>query len=146
MRRPRNRRRARKNRPPSKEHYFAMATRIQRCFRQFCGGRYRGKCVNYNDMDFISMNPVGDIPRDVLFVAGNTAFDARELFTWMLTTNVNPISREKFLVSQRQGCALQLKRFVSNSRKTQLGKKGFFSSHRSVLRSLGNHAKYPENN
>lgn len=92
------------------------------------------------------MNPVGEIPRDLLFVAGNTGFDTRELFTWIMKSNVNPISRERFTVGQRQACAKQLQRFVSASRKTQLGKKGFFSRHRSVLIALRTYAKHPENN
>jgi len=105
MRRPRNRRLARSKRPYARGHYMAMATRIQRCFREFCGRRYKKQCLNYNDNDFISMNPVGLIPRHLLFVSGNRGFDARELFTWMLKTNVDPISRVAFTPSQRRACA-----------------------------------------
>lgn len=122
-----------------------MATRIQRCFRQFCGRRYRKQCLNYNDNDFISMNPVGMIPRHLLFVSGNRGFDARELFTWMLKTNLDPISRVAFTPSQRQACAQQLRRFVSASRRTQQGKKGFFSRYRAVLRITAEYAKHNEN-
>jgi len=145
MRGPRNRRLARSKRPHAKEHYVAMATRIQRCFREFCGGRYRKLCLNYNDNDFISMNPVGLIPRHLLFVTDNRGFDARELFTWMLKTNIDPISRVAFSPRQRQACAQQLRRFVSASRATQPGKVGFFSRYRSLLRKLAEYAKHAEN-
>lgn len=145
MRKPRNRRRGRKNRPHPKELYVEMATRIQKTFREFCAGRYIGMCANYNDTDFISMNPICEVPRDLLFVTRNTGFDARELFTWMLKTNADPISREEFTVAQRQKCAGLLRQFVNNSRKTQLGKKGFFCRHRAVLNALHRYAKYPEN-
>lgn len=141
MRRPRNRRFARKSRPYTKAVYAAMARRIQRRFREFCSARYRPVCSNYNDTDYISMNPVGSIPRDLLFVCDNTGFDAREMFTWMLQSNVHPISRAVFTHPQREQCAQHLRRFVSNNRKRQVGKKGFFSRHRSVLNALGAHAR-----
>lgn len=146
MRAPRKRRRARKNRAHSQTHYVAMATRIQKCFREFCARRYEPKCVNYDDTDFISMNAVGCIPRDLLFVCGDIGYDARDLFTWMLTKNADPISREKFTVPQRQACAQQLRSFVSASRKTQSGKRGFFSRYRVLLNSLKYYAKLAENN
>lgn len=144
MRRPRNRRLARKRRPYTKAVYAAMATRIQRRFREFCAARYRNVCSNYNDTDYISMNPVGSIPKDLLFVCDHTGFDAREMFTWMLQSSVHPISREKFTPSQRMRCAQHLRRFVSSSRKRQIGKKGFFSRHRSVLNALAANARSPK--
>lgn len=145
MRRPRNRNAIRKSRPHTNSEYNAMAARIQTCFREFCTRRYKSRCVNYNDADFISMTPVGEIPRDLLFVSGNRGYDARQLFTWMLKTNVDPISREKFSVGQRRECAQQLKRFIARSRKTQVGSKGFFSRHREVSKALKLYAKFPEN-
>lgn len=146
MRKPRNRRLARKNRPHPKQLYADMATRIQKQFREFCARRYIGLCVNYNDTDYISMNPVGEIPRDLLFVTNERGFDARELFTWMLKTNADPVSRKEFTKGQRKECAQRLRDFIKTSRKTQLGKKGFFSSHRPVLNALDQHAKHSENN
>lgn len=145
MRKPRNRRLVRKNRPHPKQLYVDMATRIQKQFREFCARRYIGLCVNYNDTDVISMNPVGDIPRDLLFVTNERGFDARELFTWMLKTNADPISRQEFTKDQRRECAQRLKDFIRSSRKAQLGKKGFFSSHRPVLNALSQYAKHSEN-
>lgn len=141
MRKPRDRRLARKTRPHTKAVYAAMATRIQRRFREYCSTRYGSVCSNYNDTDYISMNPVGSIPRDLLFVCDSTGFDAREMFTWMLQSNVHPISREPFTPPQRIRCAQHLRRFVSNSRKRQVGKKGFFSRHRSVLNALKTNAR-----
>ena len=91
------------------------------------------------------MNPVGEIPRDLLFVTSGRGFDARELITWMMKTNADPISREEFTVSQREACVNQLKHFVSRSRKTQPGRKGFFSRYRAVLNSLRRYAKHTEN-
>lgn len=145
MRAPRNRRLARSKRPHARAHYVAMATRIQRGFREYCGRRYKAQCLNYNDNDFISMNPVGLIPRQLLFVSGKSGFDARELFKWMMRTNIDPISRERFSPTQKKACAQQLRQFVSVSRKKQTGKKGFFSKYRAVLRSLAEHAKHTEN-
>lgn len=141
MRRKRNRRQARKQRPYSKNHYVAMATRIQQCFRDFCGRRYSRLCVNYGDTDFISMNPVGEIPRDLLFVTRETGFDARELWQWMLKTNTDPISREPFSDSQRLTCVRQLRCFVNGRRQTQAGKRGFFSRYRAVIGSIAQHGK-----
>lgn len=146
MRKPRNRRLVRKNRKHPKQVYYDMATRIQRQFREFCARRYIRLCVNYNDTDVISMNPVGGIPRDLLFVTDQRGFDARELFTWMLKTNADPVSRQQFTKDQRKEFAQRLRDFIKRSRKTQLGKKGFFSSHRLALNALGQYAKYSKNN
>ena len=145
MRKPRNRRSIRKNRPHSKQHYNNMASRIQDCFRNFCKKRYETECLNYSDTDFISMNPVSNIPRDLLFVTSNRGYDARELFIWMLRTNVDPITREKFSEAHRKACADHLISFINRSRKTQLGRVGFFSTHRGIIDNLKKYAKHPKN-
>lgn len=145
MRKPRNRKNIRKSRPHTKKTYTAMSIRIQRCFREFCTRRYMSECVNYNDSDFISMNPVGEIPRHLLFVSDRRGYDARELFTWMLGPNIDPISREKFSTDRRKACARQLKKFVSRSRGTQAGRGGFFSRYRDIAKALKLYAKFPEN-
>ncbi|ACH46840.1 unknown [Feldmannia species virus] len=113
MRGPRLRRLKRRSRVHSGEKYEKSATAIQRCFQTYLAKRYAKLCRNYNDVECITLEPVSLIPRDVLIVIGGVGFDCRNLLQWLMTSNLNPLTRDVLPRDTRLVCLRKLHVFIS---------------------------------
>lgn len=139
MRGPRSRRLKRGQRPFTKETYLKSACKIQRCFRSFLKYRYEKSCSNYMDDECIMLQPVSGIPRGVLVVVDNMAFDSRHLLSWMTKSNSHPLTREKLSDDVKKVCLDKAVLFLWSEQKRISKRKGYFSRKRTLKRTLDRH-------
>lgn len=141
MRGSRRRRLKRSQRPFSKETYSKSACKIQRCFRSFLKCRYEKSCSNYMDDECIMLQPVSSIPRGVLVVVDNMAFDSRHLLSWMTKSNSHPLTRENLSDEVKKVCLDKAVLFLKREQKRISNRKGYFSRKRTLKRTLGRHVE-----
>lgn len=135
MRGPRRRRLRRSRRPFSKKKYQDSALAIQRCFRRFISNRYKTSCTNYNNDDYITLQPVPMIPRSVFIVVENVGFDARHFLKWTQKSNVHPVTRNKLPVEVQKLCLRMSAEFLMSETHRIRKKKGYFSRKRKYNQS-----------
>lgn len=140
MRGPRCRRLKRSQRKFSKEKYTESAVIIQKCFRKFLSVRYEGLCLNSRDDECIMLQPVSDIPRGVLVVVDDMAFDSRHLLAWMTRSDSHPLTREPLPDRLKHLCVDKAVVFLTREQKRISNRKGYFSRKRTLKRTLDRHA------
>lgn len=141
MRAPRNRRQKRLERPFPKPVYHRAAVKIQRGFRAYILRRYQGICSNFNDDDCILLNSVAHIPRDVVVIIENTAFDSRSLLTWMARSNSNPLTRKPLPEGLKESCFEKAVLFLHREEKRNSNRRGFYSRKRVLRRTVDRHRR-----
>lgn len=139
MRGPRCRRFNRSQRPYSKETYNKSAAIVQRSFRRFLASRYDSVCLNSKDDECIMLQPVSNIPRGVLVVVDNMAFDSRHLLSWMTKSNSHPLTRESLSDDVKKTCVDKAVLFLTREQKRISNRKGYFSRKRILKRTLDRH-------
>lgn len=141
MRGRRRRRLKRSQRPFSKETYLKAARTIQRCFRRFLKYRYKKLCFNFEDDECIMLQPVSSIPRGVLVVVDNMAFDSRHLLSWMTKSNSHPLTRDPLPDELNKVCIDKAVLFLSREQRRISNRKGYFSRKRTLKRTLDRHVE-----
>lgn len=138
MRKRRNRSLVRKSRPHSKKKYASSATCIQKCFKRFLYNRYN-ECKNNDDDDIFTLNPVYMIPRNLLIIIDDQAFNACSFFKWGLKTGKHPLTRKDLSVAMITSCVHSIKNFlIVDCRKDSIGKRtGFYKRKKPYLKALG---------
>ena len=77
------RRQNRKHRNRDRELSDKSATVIQTHFRKFMVNRYRNICPNnYDDTDYINLEKVSNIPKNLLVSIDGTGYNALSLLGW----------------------------------------------------------------
>jgi hypothetical protein len=81
---------------------------IETAFRMYCKVRYRELVENWDDRDVITMEPVSQIPRTLLFLLQTNGrkygFHAAQLLQWLNKNPVHPVTREEVTVDVREKC------------------------------------------
>lgn len=129
MRNPRKRRKNRSERIHSKITYVKSANVIQKASRIYLEKRYQKLCANFDDDDFIMLNPVKLIPRSLLIVLDNQAFHCGYLLKWILKSNkpLHPLTREPLEEGIRTECVSKIVEYLySDNKNFRNLKKGFY--------------------
>lgn len=137
MRKPRNRSLIRKSRPHSKKKYTSSATCIQRCFKKFLKNRY-SDCKNNHDDDIFTLNPVYMIPRHLLIVVDDQAFNSCSFLTWGIKTGKHPLTRRDLSIAMMKYCVCNIRTFLTiDCRKDSIGKKSsFYKKRKPYIKAL----------
>jgi len=116
MRKPRRRRENRFNRKHDRSKYIDSANIIQKRCREFINNRYKSECSNYDDDEFIMLNPVKLIPRVLLLVLDNQAFHVGHLLKWILRSKnpIHPLSREPLDMKIQIECVYRVSYYLYN--------------------------------
>ena len=130
MRSPRNRHSIRKNRVHKRETYIKSANVIQTVCSKFLKQRYKGKCINYNDDDIFTFEPVCLIPRGLMIIVEGHGFNSLNLLSWILRSSkrfqVHPITRNKLEECVEILCVYNIASFLRNDSKNFTSKKGYY--------------------
>jgi len=135
------RRRNRKERSLNYTNRFQSAIKIQKAFRLFLTLRYKELAhVNYDDMDYIDMEPVSLIPKGLLISLEGTGYNALSLLSWLKTKNSNPVTREPLQDMIPFNCIDQLEKFKDQTRYLSKGK-GYYAHKRQYIKVLLSYKK-----
>ena len=121
MRSPRNRHSIRKNRVYKRETYIKSANVIQSFCSKFLKQRYEGRCINYDDDDIFTFEPVCLIPRGLMIIVEGHGFNSLNLLSWILRSSkgfqVHPITRNKLEECVEVLCVYNITCFLRNDSK-----------------------------
>lgn len=143
MKRVRNRRYIRRNRPHKRGRYHLCATIIQRKFRAYMKRRYRTVCKNFDDDDCIELVAVSEIPKGLLMVVNGIAYSATGLAQWTMQSNLDPLTRDILPDGTHKECVSKIQKFLYSK---TYGQRGFFRKtrpHRKLLKNLRKKDAYP---
>lgn len=139
MRKPRNRRHDRRLRPHDKDVSVECAKIIQKKYREYLVGRYRGVCRNFDDDDCMALNPVGDKPRVLLTVIGGDGFNAMNLLImYNSMKGINPLTREASRKSKINEC---VERALLFAKRNIVRQKGYLNKRNVCLKLVSNYNK-----
>jgi len=145
MRKPRNRSLNRINRRHDKQTYMKSANIIQTFFKNFLRKRYDGICINFDDDDIFTYEPVSHIPRELLIVVEEHGFNALNLLLWIMRSTddfqVHPITRNKFDESTEILSIYKIATFLRKDSENFKWKKGYYRRRKHPNRVLTKYAK-----
>ena len=130
MRKPRNRHTIRKNRVHKRETYIKSANVIQSVCSKFLKQRYKGKCINCDDDDIFTFDPVCLIPRGLMIIVEGHGFNSLNLLSWIFSSTkrfqVHPITRNKLEEYVEVMCVYNIACFLRNDSRNFTSKKGYY--------------------
>lgn len=135
MRNPRKRRQNRSQRKHSRETYIKSANVIQEASRKYLETRYKNLCANFDDDEFIMLNPVKFIPRSLLIVLENQAFHCGYLLKWILKSRkpLHPLTREPLEESIKIECVSRILEYLSTDNKSFRNlKRGYYKRRNNI--------------
>ena len=145
MRKPRNRRAIRKSRKYDKITCTISANKIQNFCKDYLKRRYRNICINHDDDDIFTFEPVYMIPRGLLITVEKHGFNALNLLLWIMRSDkeyqVHPITRNKFDETVEIQAIYQIALFLRNDSKNFRQKKGYYKRRNNPTRVLTKYAK-----
>lgn len=120
------RRQNRKHRNRDRELSNKSAVIIQTHFRIFLSKRYKDICPNnYDDSDYINLEKVSNIPKNLLVTIDGTGYNALSLLGWFCCKQVDPLTRKPICDKIPTECAAKILSFMKNDH-TLKKKKGHF--------------------
>ena len=135
MRNPRKRRKNRSERKHSKITYIKSANLIQKYARKYLEKRYENLCANFDDDEFIMLNPVKLIPRSLLIVLDNQAFHCGYLLEWILKSknHLHPLTREPLQEGIKTECVSRIIEYLYTDNKNFRNlKRGYYKRRNSI--------------
>jgi len=135
MRNPRRRRKNRSERKYSRETYVKSANIIQVASRKYLEHRYKSLCANFDDDEFIMLNPVKLIPRNLLIVLENQAFHCGYLLKWILKSQkpIHPLTREPLKENIKVECVSKIIEYLyTDSKNFRNLKRGYYKRRNNI--------------
>ena len=140
MRKYRNRHLIRKNRVHKRETYIKSANVIQTFCSSYIKRRYEGECINCNDDDIFTFEPVCLIPRGLMVVVEGHGFNSLSLLSWILRSSkgfqVHPITRNKIEEDIEVICVYNIACFAKNDSVQFKNKKGYWKRKKGATKVL----------
>ena len=138
------RRRNRKSRNLDTDRINASASMIQKRFREFLEIRYKKSCPNnFDDHDYINLEKVSSIPKNLLVSMDGTGYNALSLLGWFCCKMVDPVTREPVDEKVPIECAAKILDFIKNDRVLKK-KKGHFKRRRAYTEVIDRCVKKAE--
>jgi len=125
----------RSERKYSRETYVKSANIIQVASRKYLEHRYKSLCANFDDDEFIMLNPVKLIPRNLLIVLENQAFHCGYLLKWILKSQkpIHPLTREPLKENIKVECVSKIIEYLyTDSKNFRNLKRGYYKRRNNI--------------
>lgn len=128
--RPGRSRKRRLNRKSSRYSKYTKKVRTESCvkiqimFREYLNRRYKNISPNYDDLDYITLEPVSMIPKGLVYVMDDVMFNAASLLVWISKTKKHPLTRASIPPSTICRCYDIVSKFIHSDNVTSIIRKG----------------------
>lgn len=92
--------------------------------------------MNWDDDECIMLRPVSSIPRGVLVVVDQVAFDSRDLLSWITRSRYHPLTRKPLTDRLKRLCIKKSTTFFERELGPNKKKKKGFYSRKRVLKKI----------